>query len=419
MKSVLLIAILLLNAYLVSAELVDHVVAKVGRDVILRSELENQMMQMEQLGVLTPDITEEDVLKEMIESRLILQTARERNYRLDEHRIRQMIDNQIQSQVSRLGSEEALREELRNLGMSMSDLRSFYEEMIREQRLKEMIIQNEIINRIHVTEAEIEEFYRDNLPEIPLRSEKIELGMIQRNIEPSDKTKRRILSEINRVYDKIRDGEDFAVLAGEHSDCPSAGRGGDLGFFGPGTMIREFEEVAFNLKPGEISQVVETQFGYHIIKMEDRDEDDIRVRHILKMIEPTEEDLTEEKNMMESILLRLRRGEDFQQLAREYSDDESAEQGGIVGEFSEDEFPEMFSEYLKDIDIGEYTDVIREGNHIYIFGKLRLIPERPYKLAEAREDLREYIHTEKQLDHYDRWIDNLWKEFYVEVYINR
>jgi peptidyl-prolyl cis-trans isomerase SurA len=419
MKTILIIVTVIMSLSFLSAEMIDYIVAKVGREAILKSDLERQINQMRQLGAMTPEITEADVLNDMIESRLILQTARERNYRLDEFRIRQMIDSQIQSQIERIGSEEALREELRKAGMTMSDLREFYEQMIREQRLKEMFIQNEITNRIHITEIEIDEFYREKSSEIPWRPEKVELGMIKQEIAASERTKKEVLADINRVYDKIIEGKDFAALAKEESDCPSATNGGDLGFFGPGTMIKEFEETAFALKVGEISKVVQTHFGYHIIKMEEKDEEDIRVRHILKMIEPTEEDITETITIMDEVQRKLAEGEDFQQLAKEYSDDDSAPEGGIIGEFSGSEYPEMFSEQLKNIEVGEFTEVIRQGENLYIFGKLRIIPERPFELAEIRDELREYLQQEKQVDQYESWIENLRSESYVEIFSNR
>ncbi|MBW6516316.1 MAG: peptidylprolyl isomerase [Candidatus Cloacimonetes bacterium] len=418
MKYLVLIILIMVSTMLIAEELVDQIVAKVGREVILRSDLVRQMQQMEQLGLLEQEMTELDMINEMVESRLILQTAKDKNYRLDEYRIRQMIDTQINNQISRIGSETLLRAELQKAGMSLSDLRDYYDQMIREQRLREMIIQNEITDRVHITEAEVEEYYYDNIEELPLRLEMIELGLIRKEIIASERTKKRVLAEINRIYDRLREGEDFGALAKEYSDCPSAERRGDLGFFGPGTMIKEFEDVAFALKPGEISRVVETQFGYHIIKMEERDEEDIRVRHILKMIEPTDEDITQIMTTMEDLLVSLRDGADFQELATTYSDDDTAEQGGIIGEFPDNEFPEMFNSYINSLEIGEYTDIIREGNNLFVFTKVRIIPQRVYQLDEIREELREFLHTHKQIEHFDRWIKNLRDNSYVEIFYN-
>ena len=418
MKYLLILIIMTISVSLMTAEVVDQIIAKVGRDVILRSDLQMQILQMHQIGILTEDMTEIDILNDMIESRLILQTAKERDYRLDEHRIRQTVESQINNQIARFGSEAAMREELRKVGMSLSDLREYYDQMIREQRLKEMFIRNEIISRIHITDAEVEEYYHENLDELPLRPEMIEIGMIRKEIEASERTKRRVLGEINRIYDKLREGTDFGTLAREHSDCPSAQRNGDLGFFGRGTMIKEFEDVAFNLKPGEISRVVETQFGYHIIKMEERDDEDIRVRHILKIIEPTEDDISGLVSLMDNLLERLRDSENFSELAEAYSDDPSASRGGVIGEFQEEDYPEMFASHLERLDLGEFTNVIREENNLYIFGKLRRVPERPFMIEEIRDELKEFLYSQRQVDHYERWINNLRENSYVEILVD-
>jgi peptidyl-prolyl cis-trans isomerase SurA len=418
MRKLVLITVLVIVAALAFAETVDRIVAKVGRDVILQSDLDRHFHQIKQMEVDLEELSQMDVLRDIIESKLIFQTAKDKNYEIDEHRIRQMVDGQIKNQIAQVGSEDVLRKELRKFDMTLSDLRDYYTDMIREQRLREMIINNEIKRRINVTDLEIEDYYQDKLGELPLRPEMTEIGMIMKKIEPSERTQRAVLSEINRIYDRIREGKDFGELAKEFSDCPSKSLGGDLGFFGKGTMIKEFEEVAFTLKPGEISDIVETQFGFHIIKMEDIDDEEIRVRHILKMIQPLESDVNEAVETMQNVLERLKDGEDFGKLAETYSDDPTSEKGGVIGQFSEDNYPEMFKEHIVPLDIGEYTETIREDEYIYLFGKLRLVPEREYRLEEVKEELREYLISMKQADQYEEWINEIMKNSYVEILID-
>jgi len=390
-------------------------VAKVGSDIILQSEFENHRKQLEQMGQLPEGTTDLDILNDMVESKLIIQSAKDKDYEVDEFRIRQMVNSQIDVQINRFGSESAFRRELSNAGMTLSQLRSFYEEMIREQRLREMIIQNEIKSKVNVSDIDIEEYYYENFDDLPLRPEKIEIGLIRVDIKPTDSTLKAVRKEINRIYDRVREGKDFAELAREYSDCPSSSIGGDLGFFGRGTMLREFEDVAFSLKPGEISGIIESSFGYHIIKMEEKDEEDIRVRHILKMIKPTEEDISSTVEIVKGIHEELMQGADFYEIAKKYSDDPSAEEGGIIGEYSADEYPESFKEYLDRIDVGEITEIIREEMSLFILSKNKFVAERPFLLDEVKEELKEYLLMHKQVDQFGKWIKELKDNSYVEI----
>lgn len=408
----LLLVLLTINA---NAEVVDRIVAKVGPEIILLSDLESYRNQMKQMGTLSEEMTDLDVLNDMIESMLILQLAKEKEYEVDNFRIRQMVNSQIESQYQRFGSEAAFREELRRAGMTISQLREFYEETIREQQLRERIIQNEIRTKVNVRDIEVEEYYNENLHELPLRPEMTSIGMIRINITPSEATAKNKRKEINRIYDKLREGQDFAQLAKEHSDCPSSNAGGDLGFFGRGQMVGDFEEAAFALKPGEISSIIKTSFGYHIIKMEEREEEDIRVRHILKMMQYTEEDINETLERAKDIHTMLADGKDFFSLAKEYSEDPSAESGGVIGEFTENDYPELFNEYLQEIEVGEATPVIRIDDSVYILAKLKTVQERPYELEEVREELKEYLLMTKQVDQYSKFIKDLIEDSYIEI----
>jgi len=218
MRKLVLITVLVIVAALAFAETVDRIVAKVGRDVILQSDLDRHFHQIKQMEVDLEELSQMDVLRDIIESKLIFQTAKDKNYEIDEHRIRQMVDGQIKNQIAQVGSEDVLRKELRKFDMTLSDLRDYYTDMIREQRLREMIINNEIKRRINVTDLEIEDYYQDKLGELPLRPEMTEIGMIMKKIEPSERTQRAVLSEINRIYDRIREGKDFGKLGKECSD---------------------------------------------------------------------------------------------------------------------------------------------------------------------------------------------------------
>jgi len=411
------ILIFILIIFLLSAEVLDEIVAKVGREIILKSDLEKRKQQLNAAGLISSEITDFDILNDMIETQMILQKAKEDNYEVDESRSRALAEQEIKNAASGFPSEVEFKRELKKeMGLTVFELKEFYIDMINEQGLKEQIITNEIKNKIHITEAEVEEYYHENKDEMPNRPEMDQLGMILKNIVPSAETRKKALLKINKIKDKLNEGEDFSEMAKEFSECPSAAAGGNLGFFGKGEMVKPFDEVAFALIPGEISEVVETDFGFHLIKVNEKKEEEVNAGHILIKIEPTEEDVTAITQLMEDVLERLNNDEDFYELAKIYTDDDSsAVRSGVIGEFPKDGYPELFKEHLEKLDYGEYTELIREGDVLYIFGKLKKIDERPFQYHEIYDRLREIVISQKEVDLYEEWIKELIKERYVEI----
>jgi len=418
MKKVSLIIITLIILISLSAEIADAIIAKVGREIILQSDLNKRMQQIKASGMDTENINEFDILNDMIESKLIIQKAKEDNYEIDEQMIKEMAEDQIKQIASQFPNEIEFKKELKKAGLTVPELKDYYKEMMTEEQLRTQIIQNNIKNKINITEGEIEEYYKENESEIPSRPEMYQIGMIVKFIQPSDKTKEKVLIEINKIRDELNEGADFTELAKKYSEGPSAPNGGNLGFFGKGMMVKQFEDAAFDLMPGEISEVIETQFGFHIIKVLEKRGDEVNARQIKKKVEATEEDVRVNIQLMENIKQKLSEGIEFTELAKEYSDDvESAPEGGIIGEFTKDTFPDMFKEYLMKLEVGENTGVVREQDNFYIFSILKKVAERKYSYVEIFEKLKEMVTSQKEIELYNNWIKEIMQETYVEILI--
>jgi peptidyl-prolyl cis-trans isomerase SurA len=327
-----------------------------------------------------------------------------------------MVDQRIREFEKQFPKPEEFNRWLIENNWTRSDIQKYFYDMFMEQYLKEQIINKEIMSKAEISDPELEEFFDNNKDSLPKRPEMIELGMIMRTISASNATKKEKLRQINHVLDLLEDGADFAELAKKESEGPSSVNGGDLGFFGRGMMVKPFETAAFDLQPGQISGVVETRFGYHVIKLEEKKDDEIRCRHILKIIEPTKLDSLANFELMDDILSKLRKGESFAELARTYSEDDSSSvNGGSIGDFTEDDFPELFKEDLADIGIGEYTNVLQNGDILYIFTKIRNVPEREYNYSEIKEILRKQAKNEKMQKMLDEFVQQLKKEIFVEI----
>jgi peptidyl-prolyl cis-trans isomerase SurA len=419
MKYILTVLTLIcITALVATPTVVDRVVAKVGRDVILQSDLDTQMKQLS-MDKDTAGFTSTEVLEQMIESRLILQKAKDKNYAAEDLKVQGVVEKRTKEIMGHYKSEEEFRSELRSkTGMSFADYRRFMTDMVTEQMLRQQIIDAEIQNRAQATQQEVEEFYEKHRDELPKRPAMDKLGMIVRTIKASDQTKASARKAIEGTLLQLKAGADFATLAQQSSDCPSSAQGGDLGFFGRGSMVKTFEDPAFALSVGQYSGIVETEFGYHIIKLEEKDGNDIRVRHILKKVEPSDADVKSTHELMEQALAELRNGGDFTAVADKYGERDSlTAESGIIGEFRPDDYPPLFADQIKNIGYGQYTDVIQEGDILYIFGKLSASSERDYQFGEVESQLREQLLQEKQALLYRQWMDRIKKEKLVEILV--
>lgn len=417
MKKTLFIALLLVLATLIQAELVDKIIARVGNDIILLSDLSKQINQMKSAKMYTDQMNEGMVLSQMIESRLIIQKAKELNYTVDENKIRAAAEKQIRTIKAKFESEEDYIRELRKMKLTNSDLIKYFTDTMTEQALTQQFYQKQIAIKVMISDKEMLDFYNANKDTLAIKPITWNIGMILRSIQPSESTDKAQLNAIKAIQARLKAGESFAALAKSDSQCPSAEQGGDLGFFSRGMMVKEFDDGAFALKVGEISDVVRTQYGYHLIKLEEKRGDEIRVSHILRLVQPSAADSIADKQKMEDIRQQIIAGtKTFADAAAEWSmDSESAKNGGSIGEYGENEFPELFAPVLKALAVGGVSEVLENEGMQYLFSKLNEVPSRLLTYEEVRTQIKDIITRDKQLQVYENWINQLKKENHVEI----
>lgn len=230
------------------------------------SRFQQQMQRMgqtvspEQMGEL-----KKKVLDSMINRELLLQECNRLGIKANDDEI----DQQIAAIKSKVPSEADFTNMLTTLNVTEADFRA---EVGRDLTVKKFIMQ-EIAPKATVTPDESKAFY-DAHPELFKMPERVHASHILVKVEPNatQDDKDKALKKMKDIQKRIKKGEDFATVAKEVSDCPSKANGGDLGFFPRGKMDPKFEEAAFALKPGEVSDIVETQFGYHLIKLAEKKE---------------------------------------------------------------------------------------------------------------------------------------------------
>lgn len=416
MKRFTTLLLLTLCLSLLGAELVDRIVAKIGSDIILMSDVQKQMMQMQSAGILTPDITPTQVLQQMIEQKVLLQKARDVGIKVDETKIKSYADRYIRQIKAKYPTQAAFNLDLAKMKLTEADLLKYYMDLLTESAMTEQLVERFVNSKTVITEAEMREFYVSTRDSLAIRPVSWKTGMIMREIAPSKASQEAQLAEIRAIRERVVIGEDFAALATEVSDCPSSARGGDLGYFSKGMMVKAFEEAAFQLGLGEVSDVVRTEFGYHLIKLEEKRGEEIRARHILKILSPTMQDSLAAYELMEDIRARIIAGEDFSTLAGTYTEDaDSAPNGGIIGDFAAEEMPELFATVLMSTPIGEPTAVLESEGMLYIFSRLEEYPSRLYSFDEIQEEIGNFLFRQKQMKAYDEWVTELISASYVQI----
>ena len=250
------------------AKVFDEIAAKINTEIVTLSLVKERAgLLLQKYARSSVDIPEEELLKEalnmIIDERLMLQEAKKLGFIVDED----SIDAAMKNIAQKNGLQEVqLEQMLEQEGKSLSSYRNH----IRDQILVSKITRFEISNRVKVSDNEVNRYYRDHQKEFwedgRVRARHI-LFIAERST--SETNRKAKLQQAKKVLNEIRKGKDFAELAMEYSEDVSASDGGDVGFVVRGKMVREFEEAVFDLKPGQISDIVETEYGYHIIKVEE------------------------------------------------------------------------------------------------------------------------------------------------------
>ncbi len=411
----------------VSQEIIDEIVAVVGDKIILKSDIESQHIQIISQGYSQGEgDTKCDILEEMLFQKLLLNQALYDSVEVTNNEVDREINRRLNVFINQYGSEQKL-EEL--YGKSIAEIRADFRYIIRDQLLTQRV-QMKLVEEISVTPSEVKQFFnsipKDSLPVIDAYFEYSELV-----IEPkiSQEEKKEVIEKLESIRQRILDGESFETLAVLFSeDQGSAMRGGELGFASREDLVPEFAAVAFNLNISDVSRVVETQFGYHIIQLVERRGTLINVRHILMTPKINEEQLEiAEKKIGEIYELIKNDSVSFVEAVREYSDGESKFNDGIIINpmTGTTKIPVNIVEQgtrriLNRLNPGEISNPFLSLNNknqrvLKIIKLDRKVEEHIANLDDDYRDIQEYALQQAQQDFMLKWINDAIGRFYIRI----
>ncbi len=401
---------------------VDGVAAVVGDKVVLSSDV-NQSLAMAVFqqkldpnkdGDLIQSI-KNNIINTIVNRKVVLIMAELDSVEVDEKEVDRSLQQQIDNIVQQAGSEDAAE---KALGQPLRVFKREYWYDVRDMLVTQKY-QQTIMSKVSVNRTDVERFYKtykDSIPPFPTTAK---IRHLLLNIEPNDVQIQKTTNLLKSIKDKILSKEkSFEEMALQYSQDPSAkNAGGSLGFVKRGTLVTEFEAVAFNLEPGEISDPVKTQFGYHIIETQEIRGDKINVRHILLTPPITEEDESLAYKKAFTLKDSAKTMEDFLRLVNTYSmDKETKKSGGNLGWINPKTYPiPEFGMVLNQINSNECAGPIRTDLGYHLVWLESLKPGGQANLKQHWTEIESMALNKKQADWYEVWIKESKKNVYISI----
>jgi len=405
-----------------SQEVLDGIAATVDDQIILISEVQSQLQLL--AVELKLDITDEaytdslmhEILEQMIDDKLILiEAEKDTAIEIGSREIEDALNSHIERIKQQFPSEEVFLAQLSAEGLTLKELRSRYKDEVRNQLFKEQFL-NKRLSTVTISSGEVRQFHTDFADSLPQRPAGVKLAHILIAIAPSQATRDSLLAFTELVLAKAKAGEDFALLAKSYSDDGTADKGGDLGWFKRGDMVADFENAVFELSPGDISGIVETQFGFHIIKLLEKRETRARASHILLKFEPTETDIQISKQLSDSLYNALKNGADFSKMAGEFSNDEtSSGNDGMLGWYSANDLSAEFVDGIRGLNTGEYSEPVQSQFGYHVLKVLDIKSSRPLDFEEDYNDIEAIAKRFKTQKELENWLNDARDRYFIEV----
>ena len=404
--------------------IVDGVLVVVGDDIILRSDIEEQVFMIAKQKNISPqkqplafDRLFKRVVEEQIDRLVVLNFAKQDTFiSVTNEEVLKTLNQRIDAFVDVFGSIEALEDTMK---MSVNTIKSEYYKVVEEELFVEKFrYQN--FNSTSISRQDVVVFFENNPDSFPSQNPKISFSLIQQPVELSSETKDSIFLLANTIQDSLSTGLlSFDIAAKRYSQDPgSANSGGGLGYTKRGSLLSSYEKVAFSLNPGEISKPIESEYGYHIILLEDRLGEKIKTKHILFSLKPGPVDLKKIKNNIQKQKdLLFYDPSAFDSLAiKKY--EEYKNLSGYYVDFNFSTLPLFLQKKINTTADFSFSDIFDEGGFVFLLYKYK--KELPTEISLQKDWvlIESTALLNKNYDLFKEWITNKKKDIYIKRFYN-
>jgi len=409
----------------VTSQTIDKVVAVIGDEIVLYSDIESQIIQYAGQGNYSSEmrcVVIEDLLKQSI----LIHYAKLDSIEVNKDEIDSEVEKRYKYFEDQLGSQ--LKVEL-YFDKSIIEIKSELFNVIENQMFVQRM-QNKIVSDIKLTPAEVQKIFDQlNSDDIPIIPEQLEISQIVVTPEITEEQIQSIKDKLNSYRERVYEGEDFKTLAILYSDdITSAKNGGELGYVNRGDLVPEFERAAFKLKKGEVSEIVVTKFGMHIIQLIDRKGEQINVRHILIKPKPNSYSKQQANEKINEIFNKINLNEiTFDEAVQQYSDHPSKNNKGLVTNPTNmstllvlNDLPPFLKSKLSTVKKDEilnvgYIDVMENDFAYRIFKINNKIDEHRATFENDFTTINNIATTFKREQIIENWIRNYIKKTFIKI----
>jgi len=399
----------------------DRIIAVVGNDLILESDLQYQIQlyaRQNNLTQVTPPMIQQ-IFQQLLVEKIIFAKAEQDSIMVKEEEVNKELEFRIKNIVEQFGSEQKVEQVY---GMSIGKIKLTLRDDLIKKLKADKLKRKQFQNGVHLSDKEVRDFYYSYKDSLPDASDEYELAHIYLTQKITDEEKQIAKEKVLKVLDSVKSGIDFSELAKRNSDdTQSAINGGDLGYAKKGVFVKEFEDALFTLNPGEVSGIIETEFGYHIIKSVDRKGEMVKGQHILVAFSRLASTDLQTISFLKDLKNKIISNQiSFDSAAKQYSQDiETNKKGGYIGFVAIEKLDSTVIAAIKDISIDSISDPIRIGkDKNYGYEILKILSKNSAHKLTLETDfdkIKKYATLFKENSELDKWIEELKKSVYVDV----